>query len=112
MDTKLENGDFALNSRGLPQTVQGREEILQQAMIRLCTRRGSLPADPALGSRLYQLTAGARMEEEAFAYAQEALAPLRQLTVKSASCSLQDQRLTVRLQLEWEQESIQMEVTI
>ena len=43
MDTRVENGGFVLGPNGLPETVEGLEELLQYARLRLTLRRGSTP---------------------------------------------------------------------
>ena len=55
MDTRLCDGDFAKGENGLPETVEGMEELLQRAQIRLCIPKGAFVHDPSLGSRLAQL---------------------------------------------------------
>lgn len=55
MDTKLSNGDFALDGRGLPFSVDKTGELLQRAFIRLRVPKGSFVLDKELGSTLYKL---------------------------------------------------------
>ena len=52
MDTLLIDGGFARTSTGLPQAVEGREELLQRARIRLTVPKGAFPYAPELGSAL------------------------------------------------------------
>ena len=104
MDILLKNGDHARDGRGLPRQLEGLSEYLQQALIRLSVRKGSLARDPDLGSELYRL-ATARTEWRdrlAMSYAQEALAPIRELTVLSARCGRAGADvLTVAVELAW-----------
>ena len=78
MDTLLHNGDFLLDSRGLPQTVDGKAELAQRAMIRLICRKGGFAPNPKLGSELYRLKRGpaAQMNRAAQGYVMDALAPM------------------------------------
>lgn len=55
MELKLRNGAYVLNAAGLPESVQGAEETLQRALMRLSARRGSFAPAPDYGSRLYTL---------------------------------------------------------
>ena len=43
MDVKVENGGYVLGPTGLPETVEGLEELLQYARLRLTLRRGRCP---------------------------------------------------------------------
>ena len=75
MDLLLKDGDLVPGTDGLPVPVEGREELLQRALIRLCARRGGFAPYPGLGSRLYR--AGAAGEAELRALCEEALAGLK-----------------------------------
>lgn len=55
MELKLRSGAYVLNGAGLPETVDGAEETLQRALMRLSARRGSFAPAPDYGSRLYTL---------------------------------------------------------
>lgn len=83
MDTKLENGDFALSPGGVPQQVRGDEAWQQKAMLRLSAVRESFCYDRAFGSRLAELTA-ADSEKAWLAAAREALLPETALDVTAA----------------------------
>lgn len=54
MDTKVQDGNFALSSTGLPQTVEGLEELLQYARMSLTLRRGKFPYARDWGSGLWE----------------------------------------------------------
>lgn len=88
MDTALQDGDFLRNSLGMPRTVDGLEELLQRAMIRMRVPKGAFSYDPELGSGLSGLDFSAA---DAAVYALEltaaALAPMEGVTVESVSCS-------------------------
>ena len=53
MDMKWEQGDWALGPTGLPETVEGLEELLQNGAMAIAMEQGSLPYDRSLGSRFY-----------------------------------------------------------
>lgn len=55
MDLKWEPGGVVLGPGGIPKTVTGLEEMLQNVALRLNLHRGGLPYDPDLGSGLFQL---------------------------------------------------------
>ena len=52
MDHILQDGDFALNASGYPETAAGTRALLQRAELRLRIPRGSFDYDGLLGSRL------------------------------------------------------------
>jgi hypothetical protein len=86
MDTRLQNGDHAVDARGIPYPVEGADELIQRALIRLSVPKGSFVYDPALGSELYRLnTATPDAQRKALAYVQEALLPLPQFVVESVT---------------------------
>ena len=70
MDHILQDGDFALNASGYPETAAGTRALLQRAELRL----RSFDYDGLLGSRLPAMRG--MNEEWALALAREALAPL------------------------------------
>lgn len=55
MELKLRSGAYVLSGAGLPESVQGTEETLQRALLRLSARRGRFAPAPDYGSRLYTL---------------------------------------------------------
>lgn len=89
MELKLRDGAYTLNGAGLPETVEGAEETLQRALMRLSARRGSFAPAPDYGSRLYTLgrlkpslrPAAARL------FVTEALAGEPGLGVDAVSCT-------------------------
>lgn len=85
MDTKIENGNFLLNSRGIPETVSGLEAELQRAEIALSIPQGMFRYDGKLGSSISLEKQGEHYEERVLAAANEALINLggiRALKVK------------------------------
>ena len=83
MELKLENGQYRMAHSGIPETVQGTEELLQQAQMRLAAKRGSFLPDPDYGSRLHRLGTLKPSQRAAAAkqYAAEALAEEPELSV-------------------------------
>jgi len=103
VDTYLEFGDHALDSRGLPYLIGGVAQLLQQVWIRLTVKRGGFLLDPTLGSELYRLkrTGVAQLEETALSYIQDALYPMKGVTVDGLTCTYDSRadRLTIALNL-------------
>lgn len=88
MDTCLLNGDFALNGCGRPCLLDGFQELLQRALIRLSVRQGSFQYDTKLGSRLYTLkNASGDLERRALPLVWEALSALPVLSVNKVVCT-------------------------
>lgn len=83
MELKLQDGRYVFDRSGALQTVEGREELLQRALMRLAARRGSFLPDPEYGSRLYLLgrLKPAQRAAAAKLYAAEALKPETALSV-------------------------------
>lgn len=75
------NGDFVIGENGLPETVEGEDELRQRAEIRLCAVKGAFVHDVRLGSRLHRLSLASpeAMEQAAMMYAREALADMPQV---------------------------------
>lgn len=99
MDTLLTNGDYALDERGFPARVSGIEELAQQAVLRLTTKRGAFALDAALGSELYRLR-GRDISAAAERCVAQALVPVAGLAVESISCEALGEggaRLDIRL---------------
>lgn len=77
MDVKWEQGDWALGPTGLPGSVSGLAELLQNSGMRIAMKRGSLPYEPELGSLFWQWDpAEDHALERALALANEALLDL------------------------------------
>ena len=83
MELKLQDGRYVFDRSGALQTVEGRDELLQRALMRLAARRGSFWPDPEYGSRLYLLgrLKPAQRAAAAKLYAAEALKPETALRV-------------------------------
>ena len=101
MDTMLIDGDYAVDARGLPVTITGAREIIQQALIRLGVRKGSVSGCPALGSELYRLSGlyGTALDRAAMSYVREALSPMREIHALNVVCeSLGGGALAVKIE--------------
>ena len=116
MDTYLEYGDHALDSRGLPYLIGGVAQLLQQVWIRLTVKRGGFSLDPSLGSELYKLkrTGTAQLEQTALAYIQDALYPVKGVAVDGLACTYDGRadRLTITLNLRVEDSYQTLEVQL
>lgn len=88
MDTRLEQGDFAVGVTGLPFSVGGKEELMQRALIRLLIPRGSFSYDMKLGSRLHTLVlSGTDLNARARELTEEALSAMPGVTVTQVACT-------------------------
>lgn len=78
MDTLLQDGEFYINERGYPETIEGLELLMQKMMIRLTVQKGSFVLNPSLGSRMSQLDFSdiQKAAMQAKSFAEEALADL------------------------------------
>ena len=87
MDTAISNGDFMLDSNGIPISIYGIQEILQRALIRLTVRKGSFIYDTNLGSDLYKLkkTSSTNIKSRALSMVKEALKPMSNVLVDDVS---------------------------
>lgn len=79
MTPKLNDGDYCFDARGFLVEVEGAEEIMEQAMIRLRARKGSYPLNPELGSELYRLDLNRADETQIEMAVAEALAPMAEV---------------------------------
>lgn len=73
MDTAIQNGDFLRDAGGRLRSLDGREELLQRAYLRLQARRGAFPYDPQLGSRISLFSPEELTVETAMACIEEAM---------------------------------------
>lgn len=87
MDTAISDGDFMLDSNGIPISIYGIQEILQRALIRLTVRKGSFIYDTNLGSDLYKIkkTASTNIKSRALSMVKEALKPMSNVLVDDVS---------------------------
>lgn len=113
MDTLLENGDFAVDPRGIPRQAEGLEELLQRAKIRLTVPKGAFDYDPELGSRLNTLElSGSDLDARALELAQEALAALPAVQAESARVAAAPEGASVRVQLQTSAGSGEAEIVL
>lgn len=85
MELKLGNGTYILGSTGLPETVSGLDELLQDIRIRLTIPKGGFPYDRDLGSRLKEVEPSKEhAAERALALANEALLDLPGVRAEAA----------------------------
>ncbi len=97
MALKLQDGTYVLGPAGLPETVSGLEELLQNALLRLSIPRGSFPYGRDLGSGLKGLDrSGEHAGEQAAALANEALLDLPGVRAEKAEFR-QDGRIAFTL---------------
>ncbi len=74
MALKLKDGEYSLGAGGLPETVSGLEELLQDVRLCLTLPRGNFPYGRDLGSGLHCLDPGEEhRDQRALALANEAL---------------------------------------
>lgn len=115
MDTLLVAGDHELGYRGLPVAIQGDDEQIQRALIRLRVRRGSFEEDPGLGSELYKLQGAnpALWNRLALGYVQEALSAMTEVRVEHVEVErLGRDTLAVRVDLRRENRLYRLEVPV
>ena len=93
MDHILQDGDFALNASGYPETATGTRALLQRAELRLRIPRCSFDYDDLLGSRLPAMRG--MNEEWALALAREALAPLPEVQAAAVQVEAECVRVEV-----------------
>ena len=101
MDTRLEKGDLRRGPGGRVDTVNGAEELIQRAMIRLSVKKGSDFLKPELGTDWSPLLRAGRSNRntEALRIASASLSGLP-VRVLSAECSHTAGRLNISLGLE------------
>ncbi len=84
MDTAIKGGDFLKDSRGMPITLEGIDEILQRVKIRLDIEKGTFLYDENLGSHLHSLKSDMEnLNDIALSYAREAIAPMCGVEIES-----------------------------
>lgn len=102
MELLLENRDYVPDGHGGVTGLRGIEALLARTLFRLTVRRGTLPFQPELGSRLYLLRRAKPVQWESLAkqYVAEALAGERNLAVTGVSVHQAGERLWVEVSLE------------
>lgn len=114
MDTRLLNGDMARDARGLPHLIDGPQELLQRAIIRLTVRRGSFAPDPELGSLLHTLRSSPTQDLDAAAgnLVRQALLPLHGVEATGVRCLRAGDALSLQIDLKIGQQSSTVGVTV
>lgn len=117
MDLLLQRGDHVRGHSGAPIIIEGEQELVQRAMLRLTLRRGALPQEPLLGSRLHCLKVQgnrAALNTQALAAVREALAPIGGLYTREVECAYDTctQRLCVRVLLAIQEQNYRLEVVV
>ncbi|MEE0211481.1 MAG: hypothetical protein UEP78_05415 [Negativibacillus sp.] len=104
MELLLQHGDHSRNEQGFLQQVDGAQQLVQRAMVRLTVPKGKFVLNPQLGSLLHTLgrTAPAQREQLALEYAREALLEMPEMRVVAARCrqGAQADELLVQFELE------------
>lgn len=104
MELLLQHGDHSRNEQGFLQQVDGAQQLVQRAMVRLTVPKGKFVLNPQLGSLLHTLgrTAPAQREQLALEYAREALLEMPEIRVVAARCrqGAQADELLVQFELE------------
>ena len=101
MELLLQHGDHSRNGQGFLQEVDGAQQLVQRAMVRLTVPKGKFVLNPQLGSLLHTLGRTAP-EQLALEYAQEALLEMPEVRVVAARCrqGAQADELLVQFELE------------
>ena len=101
MELLLENRDYVPDGHGGLTGLRGVQALLARILFQLAARRGALPFQPELGSRLYQLRRAqpAPWERLARQYVAEALAREREGAVTEVTVRAEGERLWVEVSL-------------
>ena len=105
MELKLNNGVYTDNGRGGPVSVDGVEEKLQRATMRLAARRGGFAPMADFGSRLYLLPREKKQTRKSAAelYVAEALAEETWLKIIQVSVDELGDTLSVRVEIAYDE---------
>lgn len=114
MELKLRDGDYVSDGLGGVERVEGTQELLQRVLWKLAIPRGSFPLLPELGSRLALLIRAKPAERSALAsqYAAEALADEPGLTLRTVTLTEVGMEGHLRLELEWQGETVVVETVL
>ena len=101
MELLLENRDYVPDGHGGLTGLRGVQALLARILFQLAARRGALPFQPELGSRLYLLRRAkpAQWESLARQYVAEALAREREVAVTEVTVRAEGERLWVEVSL-------------
>ena len=114
MELLLKNGDYVPDGKGGFLRGEGKTQLLQRVLWKLCARRGSFPFLPDLGSRLYTLFREKPSAWEGLArqYVAQALSDESELTVCDVKLEQVDRVLEVTVYLDWNGESVDVRVEL
>lgn len=116
MELLLQHGDHSRNEQGFLQQVDGAQQLVQRAMVRLTVPKGKFVLNSQLGSLLHTLgrTAPAQREQLALEYAREALLEMPEMRVVAARCrqGAQADELLVQFGLECTLENGKLERSV
>lgn len=113
MDTALSNGNFLLDSRGIPFLISGVKELLQRALIRLSIKKGSFIYDRDFGSNLYKLKGDTgNIQKSALNIVRETLSVMPEIFVENVSVRLsnsnEDLSLNILLYIKNKKEELEV----
>ena len=116
MDIMLKNGDQVFDRQGAPVMLRGKEELLQQAALRLSIPKGTLPWAPQFGSQLHTLALtgrGTALSQRALSVCRQALLPVKGLSPQAADCRFEpgSGRLLIKVSLKISGEEYSLEVS-
>ena len=112
MSLKLRNRDYVPDGAGGFRRATGNGQILEEALFLLTARRGGFSVLPEVGSRLYLLEREKPSTRETMAriYAQEALEPMG---IRVTAVRLvQEDVLKLEIDMEYENQTYELEVTV
>jgi len=114
MELKFDSGEYVRSVYGGFETVSGRDELLQRALMRLSARRGGFFPLPDFGSELHTLFSlkPSQRPSAARRMVYEALSPETALSVSDVEYSESGGTAVVRVLLEAEGESGELSVSI
>lgn len=113
MDVKIENGDTVLDMTGMPVYTQGFEEILQQVMICITSRKGKFIYNKDMGCSAVTDVSGEREIRRLEARLREAIASVKgaQIYVDNA-WELVDGRVRAEITIVYGKHQVSREVII
>lgn len=114
MDTALLNGEFELDSRGMPYLITGLAELMQRTAICLKMKRASFIYSRSLGSELESIKdVEDAVHSRAELLAREAVAQVPQTSLGAIKASTtQDGKIKISVEIKLKDESGVVEVII
>ena len=110
MGLLMQDRDYVVEG-GSVAAVSGGAGLVNEVLFRLTARRGSFPLLPQLGSRLHLLRTEKSSGWQSLArqYAAEALEEIADLTVVQTKVTVDNERLLVAVDMEWQGELLTVE---